>query len=867
MLLSTGIAGLDKIITGLKLGDNVVWQIDHVEDYKDVVAPLIRQALAENRNIVYIRFAEHEDLVPSSEKVTRYTLDAREGFEPFTARIHDIITREGQEAYYVFDCLTELLSAWASDVMIANFFMVTCPYLYDLRTIAYFSILRNHHSFKAIARIRETTQLLLDIYHCDGAHYVHPLKVWERYSPTMFLPHQKEGDEFFPIMDSVNAVKILSHIRETGADTAKRNLDYWDRLFLEAEEALKAGASAEEIQAQIKQFCRIMISSNERVLSLAERIFSLEDLIAVKSRLVGTGFIGGKSAGFLLARHMLAQDPSLDWASLSEPHDSFYIGSDIFYSYIVRNKLWKLRMRQKTPEGYFQTAPVLREKMSDGMFSDDIVEQFQQIIEYFGASPIIVRSSSLLEDGFGNAFAGKYESVFLANQGSPQERYQQFIEAVKTVYKSTMSEDALVYRKQRGLDQCDEQMALLVQRVSGSHHRQYFFPDLAGVGVSHNAYVWNAAIDPKDGMVRIVFGLGTRAVNRVEGDYPRIAALSDPLQRPSSQKDDLRKFSQHDVDLINTRENRLDVLAFERLIAEGLYENAQGLAVRDDEAVNAMKERGITGKDYWILTLDALFSTPVFADAFRKILSSLEKGYAYPVEIEFTVNFTGTDDPSLFKINLLQCRPLQTGGCSHLVKMPECVAPEDLLFESQGCFLGGSISQPVRRVIFVSPEAYHQLVLSDKYETARIIGRINRTVLSRDEMPVLLMGPGRWGSTTPSLGVPVTFAEISNIAALAEVAVPTGNFMPELSYGTHFFQDLVETQIFYVGLFPQKEGVVFNLNVFDRMPDRFSEMMPDASRFRDVIRVYDLNDTEWRLMSDLASQRVMCFACRSVMSQ
>src|SRR4030042_270471 len=141
------------------------------------------------------------------------------------------------------------------------------------------------------------------------------------------------------------------------------------------------------------------------------------------------------------------------------------------------------------------------------------------MIEYFGQSPIIVRSSSLLEDAFGNAFAGKYESVFCVNQGSPEQRYADFEEAVRTVYASTMSEDALTYRLERGLDQQDEQMALLVQRVSGSYRNGYFFPDLAGVGMSHNAFVWKPDLDPKAGMPRLVFGVGTKICTRVGADY------------------------------------------------------------------------------------------------------------------------------------------------------------------------------------------------------------------------------------------------------------------------------------------------------------------------------------------------------------
>lgn len=856
-MISTGIKGLDSVITGLRAGDNVVWQIDDIDDYIELVKPFVKQALAEKKKLIYIRFASHREMVKPSSSIRRYELNASLGFETFTAKVNDIITQEGEGAYYVFDCLSELLSAWATDLMIGNFFMVTCPYLYELKTVTYFSILRNSHSFKSIARIRETTQLLMDVYHSKGDFYIHPLKVWNRYSPTMFLPHQKKGDKCTPIADSVNAAKILSYIREKGVESAKRNLDYWDRLFLEAEELIKSSARNEKINDVVKKFCSIMITKNKKMLHLATRNFSLEELIGVKSRLIGTGFVGGKTAGMLLARKLLSQDKSLGWQKLSEPHDSFYVGSDIFYSYIVQNRLWKLRMQQKTEAGYFEAAKVLKEKMLYGVFSEEIMEQFQQIIEYFGSSPIIIRSSSLLEDGFGNAFAGKYESIFLANQGTPEQRYIQFAEAVRRIYASTMNEDALAYRKQRGLDMLDEQMALLVQRVSGAHHGNYFFPDLAGVGVSYNTYVWNNNINPKAGMLRLVFGLGTRAVNRVEGDYPRMVALDNPLQRPYAEKDDLRKFSQHEVDLIDTRENALRTIPFESIAKEGLYKDIPRIAVKDYESMRAMSDKGISDKEYWILTLDNVFSDNTLADSFKKILKVLEESYSYPVEIEFTVNFISND---IFRINLLQCRPIQTRGLGRKVEIPDKIHSDDKLFESRGYFLGGNISQQIKRIIYIDPEKYSKLVLSDKYEVARIVGSINKGIKDREELPSILMGPGRWGSTTPSLGVPVRFAEINNIAVLVEVAFISGNLMPELSFGTHFFQDLVETNIFYVALFSDKEGAVFNTKWLDRFENVFMKLAPQSLKYNDVISVYDVEKKDLRIMSDVVSQKVVCFS-------
>ncbi|MFC1674404.1 PEP/pyruvate-binding domain-containing protein [Candidatus Omnitrophota bacterium] len=855
-MISTGIKGLDNVITGLRAGDNVVWQIDDIKDYIDLVKPFVKEALKQKKRVVYMRFASHKEVLKPLKRIKRYELNAHAGFESFATKVNRIITQEGEGAYYVFDCLSELLSAWANDLMIGNFFMVTCPYLYELKTLTYFSILRNNHSFKSVARIRETTQLLMDVYHCERNFYIHPLKVWNRYSSTMFLPHQRKKENFIPIVDSVNAAKFLSYIREHGAESAKRNLDYWDRLFLEAEELLKKGAPKKKIKAMVKKLCSIMVTKNKKIMDLAVRNFSLDELVDMKARLIGTGFIGGKTVGMLLARKMLGKNRNLDWQRLSEPHDSFFVGSDIFYSYIVQNRWWKLRMQQKTEGDYFKAAQILREKMLYGVFPEEIMEHFQQIIEYFGSSPIIIRSSSLLEDGFGNAFAGKYESIFLANQGTPEERYIRFAEAVKRIYASTMSEDALAYRKQRGLDKLDEQMALLVQRVSGAHHKNYFFPDLAGVGVSYNTYVWNESMDSKAGMLRLVFGLGTRAVNRVEGDYPRMVALDEPLRRPYAEKDDLRKYSQHEADLINTKENALRTVSLERIISEKAYSGIERLAVRDDEAMRMM-ERVRGNKEYWILTLDKLFSGNGLAGSFSKILKALEQSYRYPIEIEFTVNFT---EDNAYKINLLQCRPLQTRGLGRKVYIPDQVKSGDKFFESRGYFLGGNISQKIDWIIYVDPQKYSELALSDKHEIARTVGKLNRMIMSREELPTLLMGPGRWGTTTPSLGVPVKFAEINNVAVLAEVAFSAGNLAPELSFGTHFFQDLVETNIFYTALFPEKKEVLLNGQKLSEFNDLFAKLVPESLRYKGLISVYDVSQKGMRVMSDVVSQRVVCFS-------
>jgi len=853
-MISTGLKGLDNILTGLRLGDNVVWQIDDIIEYKDFVEPFVEEAIRENKNVIYMRFAEHVPLVEKSDKIKVYELDALGGFESFSTQVNQIITDEGVGSYYVFDCLSDLVPAWASDLMIGNFFMITCPYLYELDTITYFSILRNNHSFKTVARIRETTQLLLDVYKCDSNYYIHPLKVWNRYSPTMFLPHLKEDKEFVPITDSVSASQALCFIKKKGPENVKRYIDYWDRLFMSAEEIANDKSRSEETDEMVKRLCSIMIGRDEQILSLAFQNFTLSELIDIKARLIGTGYIGGKTVGMLLARKILGDDDELKWKDISEAHDSFYIGADVFYSYIVQNDWWKLRMQQKTKEGYFDSARVLRERMFHGKFPDEVMEQFQQMIEYFGTSPFIVRSSSLLEDGFGNAFAGKYESVFCPNQGTPEQRYVQFLKAVREIYASTMSEDALAYRHQRGLDDKDEQMALLVQRVSGAYHDNYFFPDMAGVGISHNTYVWNKKMKLEAGVLRLVFGLGTRAVNRVEGDYPRIVALDEPLLKPHADMADMKRFSQQNVDVINVGKNSFETVPFEDIVNSELEMDLDLVSVRDEGAVLWMKEKGIKGKDPRILTFDRLFSDDKFSGVIRNVLKVLESNYKYPVEIEITVNFT---EDRKFKVNLLQCRPLQTRGIGEKVEIPSKIDDKKTLFRSEGYFLGGNVSQDIRRIIYVDPAEYIALTISEKYDIARIMGKINKDVGNRDSTPTLLLGPGRWGTSTPSLGVPVSFAEINNITAMGEIAFPEGNLMPELSFGTHFFLDLVETNIFYAALFPDKKNVMFNKALLSSEENMLSLISPESAKYDNVIGVYDM---ELKIMSDVISQQVVCFA-------
>jgi pyruvate,water dikinase len=477
--------------------------------------------------------------------------------------------------------------------------------------------------------------------------------------------------------------------------------------------------------------------------------------------------------------------------------------------------------------------------MLSGTFPDYIQNQFMEMLDYFGQSPIIVRSSSLLEDNYGNAFSGKYESVFCANQGTPRERLETFISAVRKVYASTMSREALVYRARRNLLDRDEQMALLVQRVSGAVYDDLFFPQAAGVGFSFNPFVWNSDIDPKAGMLRLVFGLGTRAVDRCDDDYTRIVALNAPRKRPEGDSDTLRKFSQRRVDVLDLRANHLVSRYFEDVIKSVPGLPLHQFASRDQEMERNAREQGGPAVFSWVLTFDRLFEETSFVKDMRDMLRILQEAYGSPVDIEFTLNFM---EDGTYRVNLVQCRPLQVQHSSFGASAPDVGESANVLLMTKGPIIGNSVSMAVGRLIYVTPSMYGKMSQSDRYSIARLIGRLTHAQHEGRPEHIMLAGPGRWGTTTPSLGVPVSFAEINTVSVVCELATMHEGLVPDVSLGTHFFNDLVETNMLYLALYPEREGYSFNEQALFLFPNQLSEIIPDASMWARAVWVIDFPD-------------------------
>jgi len=841
-VISTGSSFLDELLQGLRPGDNVVWQVDRMQEYLQFAGRFGRCAVESGRECVYLRFAPHLPVLEPFDGLEVVELDPSAGFDIFTRKVHEVIETRGDRAYYVFDNVSALVEFWATDELLADFYQITCPYIYELGGVAYFALTRDQHDYNTIARIKTTTQIFLSTYHTGGNSYIHPLKVWKRYSPNMFLVHLMAETGWTPVMTSFDAAAVLSasgtHLVHTLPDSESPWNSVYRKLAGYRQNPESVPGAAAEIDALKTELTRMMFGDNERINRLADSCLTTEDVIHTRERLIGSGRIGGKAAGMLLARRILHNAPGgTDFSGILEAHDSFYIGSDVFFSFLVNNNLFRLRLNlSRNPDISPEDFEEVERAFLAGKFPRETMEQFRDMLEHFGQAPIIVRSSSLLEDGFQHAYAGKYRSEFCANQGTPDRRLEEFLNAVKLVYASALNPDVLSYRRRMMLTEGDEQMAVLVQRVSGIPFRQYFFPTLAGVAFSRNLYAWTDRIDASRGMVRMVFGLGTRAVNRIGGDYPRMIALSHPGIRPETPEQ-IHVYSQKFIDLIDIETNRFETRAVPEVIGSEVYPNMELLASNLEEGY----ESDILSPAGWQrgygLTFRNLIYRTRFVALMDEMLSCLEAAWGQPVDIEFTAHVGNEND---ITINLLQCRSLRLPRLKPVqIELQSGQCRGDILFRTSRAIGSGALEN-INHIIYVDPSAYSRLdVAGGKKSLGRIIGRLNE-ILSRREGQVMLVGPGRWGSGNIDLGINVSFADIASISALVEIAQPQAGYAPEVSYGTHFFLDLVEAEIIYLPVFPDEEDACFNREYFARAPSIFDRLLPDYHEYSGVIRVIDV---------------------------
>lgn len=615
----------------------------------------------------------------------------------------------------------------------------------------------------------------------------------------------------------------------------------WDMLFAQGEayEAL-SHEQLRPVEHHLKEIkvvlIKSMISDHLEYVGIAKDWFDISDLQSIRAHRFGRGKIGGKAAGVMLAETILRKSNRPDISENIQIPQSWFLGANVFYQFTQLNELLafsnqKYRTEQEIREEY----PEICEFFNKGTFLDEIITGLQSILDALGDLPLIVRSSSLLEDSFGTSFAGKYVSRFCPNQGSPQENLEQLLYAITSVYASVYSPDVILYRRRMGLLDYDERMAILIQELKGRRRDNYFFPDSAGVGFSQNHFRWDPRIDRDAGFLRLVWGMGTRAVDRLSADYPRLVALSHPDFRSEVDPTRIRRYSQHFVDLIDLEANSFSTLPlgdvvkgntpFLRFLAQqfndGYFSDYVSIPLEFDS-----KEV--------VLTFDGLMRRTEFPKLMREMLQILETAYKRPVDTEFVLELMQTEDGNPKPIiHLLQCRP-QSCLPVESIDLPEDIPDEERVFSTHGLVSDGLVEK-VRYVVYVSGEAYYDLDPIGQKQIARLVGQLNSRL---EGETFILIGPGRWGSVNSEMGVSITYADLYNARALIEVVSDRAAIEP--SYGTHFFQDLVEARIFILAIAIDDPQTEFNQAFFGDSKNSLEQILPEGKEWSNIVKVIDI---------------------------
>ncbi len=597
---------------------------------------------------------------------------------------------------------------------------------------------------------------------------------------------------------------------------------------------------------------RRFLSDQLQFINIAKSFIEVRDFYNLLQNVIFSteshGKLGGKSAGLYLAAQILRKKGKDDelLRDIRVPR-SWYITSDVVLDFMHYNNLDEVvEQKYKEINQVRLEYPHIVQTFKSGRFPPDIIKGLSMALDDFGEHPLIVRSSSLLEDRIGAAFSGKYKSLFLANQGSKQERLDALVDAIAEVYASVFSPDPIEYRAERGLIDFGEEMGIMIQEVVGKRVGKYFLPAFAGVAVSNNEFRWSPRIQRKDGLVRLVPGLGTRAVDRLSDDYPVLLAPGQPGLRVNSTVDEICRYSAKQIDVIDIETNQFETIDVADFLKEVGYEmpiiNRLVSIMKDNHLRKPMGMSIDFEEDDLVVTFDGLIEQTPFVKQMQSILHTLEKTMGTPVDIEFASD--GTD---LF---LLQCRPQSFSRQSAAAPIPKDIPEEKILFTARKYVSNGLVPN-ITHVVYVDPKQYGELTSqSDLLAVGRVVGRLNKILPKRQ---FILMGPGRWGSRGDiKLGVNVTYSDINNTALLIEIARKTGNYVPDLSFGTHFFQDLVEADIRYLPLYPDDDGIIFNESFFVDAPNMLEHLLPEFAYLSDTVQVIDVpQSTEGQVLQVL----------------
>jgi pyruvate, water dikinase len=688
-------------------------------------------------------------------------------------------------------------------------------------------------------RIREGADLLLDSnVPAQRREYTFPEELVQE-TFRIASSHLSDEEIFFRVQKWVQENRLGFLVRAVERNQSLPQLT--DAIRRYEHLSTSEGDLSEPVRKVVRvALIRRFLSDQLDYIRVAKEYIGIRDFYDLQQRIVSApdshGQLGGKTAGLLLARHIL-KDEVKNFPELGEVKTprTWHVTSDMQHHFMHYNNLDEVIEQKYKDIGQIRFEyPHIVRTCKNSRFPPEFLKGLSLVLDDLGEIPVIVRSSSVLEDRVGAAFSGKYKSLFLANQGSKQERLEALLDAIAEVYASMFGPDPIEYRAERGLLDFEEEMGILIQQVVGRRIGKYYFPVFAGVAFSRNEFRWSPRIKREDGLIRLVPGLGTRAVDRLSDDYPVMFAPGQPGLRVNVSNDEIVRYSPRFMDVLNLETNRFETREAAEILSE-VGDEMPGygriVSILSDGHIRRAGplDTGLD-KNQMIVTFEGLMSDPKAVQQMKAILSVLEEKLGGPVDLEFA-----HDGETLY---LLQCRVQSYSDDSGPAPIPKDLSPDRVLFTANRFISNGRVPDATH-VVYVDPERYGELAeRSELVAVGRAVSRLN-TLLPKRKF--ILMGPGRWGSRGDiKLGVSVTYSDINNTSVLIEVARKKGNYTPDLSFGTHFFQDLVEAHIRYLPLYPDEEENLFNEGFLRSAPNILPDLLPDEAWLADTIKVIDV---------------------------
>lgn len=542
---------------------------------------------------------------------------------------------------------------------------------------------------------------------------------------------------------------------------------------------------------------------------------------------IGEGSIGGKARGLAFINSIIKKNNIFNKFKdiiITIPR-TVVLSTDIFDEFMEENDLYKFSMSDKTDEEIVDK--FVNAKLPSRVYQD--LYAFISVV----SNPIAIRSSSKLEDSHYQPFAGIYSTYMIPKTPNSTLMIKMLSDAIKCVYASVYFKASKAYMAATSNVIDEEKMGIVLQEVCGKQYGSKFYPTISGVARSINFYPIEPE-KPEDGIVNIAYGLGKQIVDggislRFSPKHPKkILQLSSPDMALKNTQKYFYSLEMCPTKFFPSTDDGINLVKNEIQTAE--KDSSFKFAASTYDFQNNVLRDGTIYDGKRIVTFANVLKYETFplAEILQTLLEVGQKEMNNPIEIEFAVDLNvEKGEPYVF--NFLQIRPIVDNDQTANFDMDEVAQEETIIYCESA--LGNGIIDDIYDFVYIKPDAFSSL---ESRKIADEMGLVNEKFI-KEQKNYVLVGPGRWGSSDPSLGIPVKWAHISQARVIVESGLE--NFRIDPSQGTHFFQNLTSFRVGYFTINPYINDGFYDLEFLGNQKTHFENQYIRHVRFDDPIQV------------------------------